>query len=172
MKIVILLNIITVILYANQNLDILITKAKKGDVGAISKLAYIYENGIGVKKDINKAFKLYQKASQMGDEDSKLALTLIELENSVNKSVSKKNIVTVKDKEFLFQDISKDDIKELIKKAKNRDKDALFALGVLYDNGYGVINQNKQKAISLYKKAYKLGSKKAKDILKLKKVIK
>ncbi len=37
------------------------------------------------------------------------------------------------------------------------DKDALFTLATIYENGLGSIKADKDKAISLYKKAAKLG---------------
>ena len=167
MRGLILISILSIFIFANEGIDKLVKEAKSGSVKAISKLAYSYENGIGVKKDLIKAKKLYEKASSMGDGDAKLALTLLELESKVNNSVSLTNSVTLKDKEYLFTDLTKEDITELIKKAKNSDKNALFSLGVLYENGYGIIKQDKKRAIALYKKAYKLGSKKAGNILKL-----
>jgi len=167
MKGLILVSVFVVFAFANERIDNLVKEAKSGNAEAISKLAYSFENGIGVKKDLLKARKFYQKAAKMGDSDAKLALTLIELESKVSKSVNLTNSVTLEDREFLFNDLSKEDVQELIKKAKNSDKSALFSLGVLYENGYGIIAQDKKRAIALYKKAYKLGSKKAENILRL-----
>jgi len=145
--------------------------AKDLNPSAIAKLAYNYENGIGVEKNLAKAKELYKKAAKLGDSDAKLALTLLELEEEVGKGVSVKNSVTLNDREYLFNDLKKEDIEELIEKAKKGDKDAIFSLGVLYENGYGLIKQDKKRAISLYKKAHRLGSKKATEILRLKGVI-
>lgn len=47
--------------------------AKKDNKGAIFQLGFIYEKGLGVKKDINKAIRLYKKAN------TKEALAQIEL---------------------------------------------------------------------------------------------
>jgi len=167
MKKIIVLITFSIYLFSNTNIKTLISAAKNGNINAISKLAYIYENGLGVKKDLNKAKLLYQKASELGDKDANLALTLLELENKVEKSVSLKNTITIQGKEFILTDIDKKDISELILKAKKGDKDALFALAVMYENGYGIVKANKQKAIALYKKAYEQGSKKAKNVLQL-----
>ncbi len=155
--------IVPVILFAD--LSSVIKKAKEGDVGSITKLAYIYENGVGVKKDITKAKKLYEKAANLGNKDANLALTLLNLEESVGKSVSIKNSVKTSYHEFLLNDFTKSDVLDIISKAKKGDSDALYTLGLLYESGYGVVEQDRDKAIALYKKAYQKGSIKAKNIL-------
>ncbi len=151
-------------IYANE-LTTLISKSKKGDIKSIFKLAYIYENGINVVKNENKAYKLYKKAAQMGDKDALIALSLLELKKDYkpsNKNI--KNKVTIKDNSS-FLELSEDEIKDLIIKSKRRDKDAIFILATLYENGFNNIKANKKRAILLYKKAKELGSKKAKSIL-------
>ncbi len=148
----------------SADLNTLIAKAKRGDVKAIFELAYIYENGLGVEKNSKKAYKLYQKAASMGDEDAMIALSLFELNN---KSVSHKNIsnkVLVKN-DGNFLKIDPNDLKELIERAKKNDKDALFTLATLYESGFNNVASDPKKAKALYKKAAKLGSKKAKDVL-------
>jgi len=171
MKRVILIFLLSICIYADVNIDSLEKEANKGSVKAILKLANIYENGIGVKKDLTKAKGLYLKAVKLGNSDAKLSIALVELERSVDRNVSLNNSVTLKDREHIFRDLTKDDIKDLIIKAKQGDKNAIFSLGVIYENGYGVVKQDKKRAISLYKKAYSLGSKKAESILELEGVI-
>lgn len=167
MRILNLILLSTIWLVSSVDIDKLVAGAKSGDVESITQLAYIYENGVDVKTDIIKAKKLYKKASSLGSEDAELSLTLLDLKNKVEKSVSIKNSVATKDKESLFTDIGVDDIGNMITKAKKGDKDALFSLAVMYDNGYGAIEPNKKRAISLYKKAYENGSIKAKEVLEL-----
>jgi len=142
----------------------LIEQAKKGDVRAIFQLAYSYENGLGVQKDEKKAYKLYQKAAKLGDEDAVIALSLFELEKNTisHKNISNKVVVKTNDN---FLQIEPSELKELIQKAKKGDKDALFTLATLYESGFNSVASNQKKAIALYKKAAKLGSQKAKDVL-------
>ncbi len=147
------------------DLSELINKAKAGDADSITKLAYIYENGLGVKKDISKAKDLYSKAAKLGSKDAEVSLSLIELENSVDKEVSIKNSVNISYNQDLLSSFSKIDLKNMIKKAKEGDRESLFSLAVLYENGFAGVKANRERAIGLYKKAYENGSMKAKNIL-------
>jgi len=149
----------------SADIENLITQAKKGNVGAIFKLAYAYENGLGVKKDEKKAYKLYQKAATLGDEDAKVALSLFELKNNVKSSKKISNKVVIQNSSNFFK-LEAAELQELIKKAKQNNKEALFTLGALYESGFSQVSPNPKKALSLYKKAAKLGSKKAKEALK------
>ena len=40
--------------------------ANKGDINALDGLGYLYERGLGCKKDIDKAIYYYQMAANMG----------------------------------------------------------------------------------------------------------
>ena len=163
----------TTIVFANNNLEELMQKAKGGDVQAIYQLGYIYENGIGVKADTQKAFKLYQKASQMGSSDAKLSLELMNLDKDIGKgSISQENRVIINSAgEQISTALSGRDLKEIVQAAKSGDKEALYTLGVMYENGFAPIKQNKQKAVMFYKKAAKAGSRKALKLLEFKKIL-
>jgi TPR repeat protein len=139
-------------------------QAKQGDVGAIFQLAYSYENGLGVQKDEKKAFKLYQKAASMGDEDAIIALSLFELETTSKAKQKISNKIHIKTESNFFQ-LEAQELEELIKKAKENDKEALFLLATLYENGCTSIASDEKKAVTLYKKAAKLGSQKAQKAL-------
>jgi len=167
-KILFLILINTIFIFASMNIESLKLAAKKGDVGAIMKLALMYETGRGVEKDIQKAIRYYRQASELGSEDAKLSISLLELEQNLDKrSVSLENKIEIKTKSGLRYELKVSDLKDVIKRAKNGDKDAFFTLATIYDNGYGDIKADKKRAIALYKKAASLGSKKAKHILLL-----
>ena len=51
MKKLILVSLLSLFLFSNENIDSLIKEAKAGKSEAIFKLAYYFENGINVKKD-------------------------------------------------------------------------------------------------------------------------
>ena len=167
MRFLISISLLSILLVANS-LDELKARAKSGDINALMKLAFKYENGEGVKQDLSLAKRYYSQAKELGSEDAKISLSLLEL--SSNSEVIKHitNNVKIKNITTLNYTIDIKDIKELINRAKKRDKDALFTLATLYDNGYGKLKADSKKAILLYKKAAKLGSKRAQDVLSLK----
>ncbi|MFA5920626.1 MAG: SEL1-like repeat protein [Methylococcaceae bacterium] len=49
-------------------------EAQKGDPDAQYELAYLYENGLSVPKDENKALELYQQAAAQGHPDAQTNL--------------------------------------------------------------------------------------------------
>jgi len=151
-----------------SNLDKLKEKAQAGDVNSIMQLALKYESGDGVAQDIEMAKKYYSQAKELGSEDAKISLSLLELSNNQEIFKHLTNNVSIKSTTNLNYTISIDDLKELIKKAKKNDKDALFTLATLYDNGYGDLKADPQKAMLLYKKSAKLGNKKAQELLIIK----
>ena len=164
-----ILLILPIFLFANANIDKLIENAKKGDSAAIFQLGYCYENGIDVKKDLTKAKELYKRAAKLGSQDAKITLGLMTLDDSVKsgKITHIQNSVKVKMKNDFDLSMSKEDLKELLQKAKSGDKDAIFAIGALYESGFGLIKQDREKAMVFYKKAASLGSQKAKKIILL-----
>ena len=164
---------LTTVIVAGNHLYELTQKAKSGDVHAIYQLGYIYENGIGVKTDTQKAFKLYRKASQMGSSDAKLSLELMNLDKDIGgSSISQENRVIINSAgEQISTALSGRDLKEIVQAAKSGDKEALYTLGVMYENGFAPIKQDKQKAVMFYKKAAKAGSRKALKLLEFKKVL-
>ena len=169
MKRVFLIIVVSMGLFARVDIAKLQQEAKAGNKEALMELGFIYETGDGVEKDIQKAKKYYSAAAELGNEDAQIALSLLQLSSNLDKkSVSLTNSVTIKGSKNLDVDIEIKDLKEVIKKAKQMDKEALLTLAVLYDNGHGEIKEDKKRAIALYKKAAKLGSKKAKNILAIK----
>ena len=153
--------------FSSINVEQLAQKAKSGDVNAIYQLGYCYENGIGVTVDNKKAFDLYNKAAHLGSEDAKLSLELMNLHNT-SKVRSKENqirIASIKD-EFSATLLASD-LKEIVTKARSGDKEALYTLGVMYENGIKPIKQDREKALLFYKKAAKAGSIKAKQVIEL-----
>ena len=152
-----------------SNLDELKKAGRDGNIDALIRLGYIYENGSGVKADLQKAIRYYRQAAELGSEDAKLALALLDLHSKINnRVVSLSNIVVIKGENKLTYKLSVSDLKNVLKRAKEGDKDAFFTLATIYDNGYGDIKADKERALALYKRAAKLGSKKAKSILLLK----
>ena len=169
MKKIVLSFILLITLAISLDLNKLIKEGKAGNVDALNQLGFMYENGNGVKQDIKKAIRYYRQAAELGSEDAKLALALLNLYEIINnpKSVSIDNSVVVKGNGTLEYKLSVSDLKGVLQRAKKGDSDALFTLATIYDNGYGDIKADKDKAIALYKKAAKLGSKKAKEFLQL-----
>ena len=161
-----LLSALTAIAFASVNIDKLKQEGKDGNKDALFQLGFIYENGNGVEADKDLALRYYRQAIELGSEDAKLALALLELDKKINKKkVSLSNSVKIKTVTGLNYQLSVDDLKETLKLAKKGDKEALFTLATLYDSGYGTIKADKKRALALYIKAAKLGSKKAKDRL-------
>jgi len=169
MKKIFVIIMLSMFSFGGANLDELKLKAKAGDKEALMQLGFMYENAKGVKKDLNLAKKYYSQAAELGSEDAQVALSLLIFSTTLDKSgVSVNNSVTVKDIGNLNLNLSANDLKETLKKAKELDKDALYTLAVIYDNGLGDIKRDFKRAIALYKKAAKLGSVKAQKVLELK----
>ena len=161
--------ILPIVIFAKVDIDKLIKDGKAGDKQALYQLGFMYENGMEVDKDLEKAKRYYRQAVELGSEDAKLSLSLMDLSIKLDKrKVSLSNSVTVKGSKSLDYKLSVSDLKAVLVRAKNRDKDAIFTLATIYDNGYGDIKADKTRAIALYKKAAALGSEKAKNILLLK----
>ena len=166
-KLFLTLSITAGLLFASS-IEELQQKAKSGDINALMQLGLKYESGDGVKQDLNLAKRYYSQAKELGSEDAKISLSLLELSNNSEVFKHLTNNVSINKTTVLDYSISVDDLKDLIKRAKKDDKDAIFTLATLYDNGYGSLKADSNKAILLYKKAAKLGSKKAKELLELK----
>ncbi|NPA28298.1 MAG: sel1 repeat family protein [Epsilonproteobacteria bacterium] len=167
MRVTILL-IISFIFLFSQNLEELKRLGEKGDINALTTLGMMYENGDGVEVNLDLAKRYYSQAAELGSEDAKIALALLLLDETIQKSVSLKNKVAVKGNEKLNIELSIEDLKEILNRAKKMDKDALFTLATIYENGIGDIKPDIKRALALYKKAAKLGSQKAKRVLELK----
>ncbi len=168
-KLVTLMLIIPLFLFAKIDIAKLVKEGKAGDKQALYQLGFMYENGMEVNQDLQKAKRYYRQAAELGSEDAKLSLDLMDLINKLDKrKVSLSNSVTVKALKGLDYKLSVSDLKAVVQRAKDRDKDALFTLATIYDNGYGDIKADKERAMALYQKAASLGSEKAKNILLLK----
>ena len=167
MRGIFILVLLSIFVFANEHIDNLIKLAKKGDSNAIYQLGYCFENGIDVKKDLKRAKELYQKAAKLGNQDAIVTLGLMNLDNNLQNTTHHNNSIKVKMKNDFSLNLTTKDLKELLKKAKSGDKDAIFTIGALYESGFGVIKQDREKAMVFYKKAASLGSKKAKEIILL-----
>ena len=160
--------ILSALLFGESKLKELMQKAKSGDVEAIYQLGYSYENGLGVQADKKKAIAFYKKAAQLGSDDAKLSLELIDLDDDLQRAKSLSNKVVINKKiRGLTTVLTKSDLKAIIKDAKKGDKEALFALAVMYENGVSPLKQDDKKALLLFRKAAKAGSKKALNVLNL-----
>ncbi len=168
-KVVSIILLLPVLIFAKIDIAKLVKEGKAGDKQALYQLGFMYENGMEVDKDLEKAKRYYRQAVELGSDDAKLSLSLMDLSSKLDKrKVSLSNSVTVKGSKSLDYELSVSDLKAVLIRAKNRDKDALFTLATIYDNGYGDIKADKARALALYKKAAALGSKKAENILLLK----
>jgi len=168
-RVIALILVLPILIFAKIDIDKLTKEGKTGNKQALYQLGFMYENGMEVNKDLQKAKRYYRQAAELGSEDAKLSLSLMDLSDKLDKrKVSLSNSVMVKGSKSLNYKLSVSDLKAVLERAKNRDKDALFTLATIYDNGYGDIKADSSRAIALYKKAAALGSEKAKNILLLK----
>ena len=144
--------------------------AAKGYSPALNKLGWFYHNGLAVDEDINKAFEYYTRAAAMNDSVAMVNLGNIYENNDFDedeidwKSAAKWYLKAAllgdvkgkfnyanclhygngvkRDREmayWLFLDV-----------AGRGDTDALFYLGLYYENGF-VVEKNIQKAVALYR---------------------
>ncbi len=127
-----------------SDLNVLTTKAQKGDVDAYTLIGETYLIGKGVPRDYKKAFEWF---SQAADQNNTRAMT--------NLGVMYYRGMGVK------QSYTKS--RELLEKAANHNNNAkdsgvayLF-LGGMYFRGEGV-EQNNTKAIQLFKKSCDIGT--------------
>jgi len=167
MKKFLLISALAVSLFAT-NIETLKKEAQNGDINSLMKLGLMYESGDGVKQDLKLAKRYYSQAKELGSEDAKISLSLLELSSNDEVIKHLSNNVSIKNVTGLSYSIDIKDVKELVARAKRDDKDALFTLATLYDNGYGELKADSKKALLLYKKASKLGSKKAQELLEIK----
>jgi len=126
------------IMKADLQLAQLVDKAGKGDVTAQKNLAKMLSDGISpLYKDITAAIKYYEMAAAKNDPESQRILGNI---------FSKQGAV-----------ISPKSAIEWYKKAvDNRDAQALYELGVLYEIGWGV-QEDMKRALELYTQSMELG---------------
>ncbi|SDL73539.1 caspase family protein [Aliiruegeria lutimaris] len=110
--------------------------ANRGDLRAIVSLAQLYENGLGVEKDMYEAFKLYERAAEGGSHDAMINLA-----------------VTLFEGEIVPKDESRG-IELLTRAAESGSAKATFNLGVLAQDG--VVGRPEQ-ALELFKRAARGG---------------
>ncbi len=111
--------------------------AKKGDPQAQYKLAYMYENGQGTEKDLNKATGWYKKAAKKRFPAAKMRLTYIDtLKNGFKPEKHNPWLAKLK------QD------------AGANDGESLFLLATMHRDGY-IVKKDLKRASSLFKRAIK-----------------
>ncbi|MGJ1421869.1 SEL1-like repeat protein [Sphingobacterium spiritivorum] len=140
--------------------------AMEDSAAAWNDIGYLYQNGIGYPKDIERAMVAYQKAAELGD-----GLALVNLGDlyfyghleqdydlalDYYKKAEKKRHPKVENlAEIYYQ---KKDYTNLLRYLRKDYGDTFSAIyyGILYDHGYGV-KQNAKKAIQYYEKAMSQG---------------
>lgn len=141
-------------------------EAANGNIKSINSLAFLYENGFGVKEDDQKAIDLYKVAAKKGSDAAERSLAGYYYRNK-NYSEAKfwlENLAKNGDNYGMFmlgdmyekgtggeQNYNKA-IQWYQKSANNSYLSSMFALGVLYENGRGV-SEDAEQAIYWYEKA-------------------
>ncbi len=111
--------------------------AKKGDAQAQYKLAFMYENGQGTEKDLNKAIGWYKKAAKKRFPAAKMRLTYIDtLKNGFKPEKHGPWLAKLK------QD------------AGANDGESLFLLASMHRDGY-IVKKDLKRSSSLFKRAIK-----------------
>ncbi|HED35462.1 MAG TPA: hypothetical protein ENJ08_14800 [Gammaproteobacteria bacterium] len=111
--------------------------AKKGDAQAQYKLAFMYENGQGTEKDLNKATGWYKKAAKKRFPAAKMRLTYIDtLKNGFKPEKHGPWLAKLK------QD------------AGANDGESLFLLASMHRDGY-IVKKDLKRSSSLFKRAIK-----------------
>ncbi|GAB5358773.1 hypothetical protein AAMO2058_000487500 [Amorphochlora amoebiformis] len=119
----------------------------KGSVDGFNLLAEAYLNGEGVEKDTKRAFDLY---TQSAAKDSSMAMACLAHCYLAGDGVQKDDLKAV----------------ELFRRAASlNEPDSIYNLGLCYLKGIGVREPNKDKALSLFKRAAELGQPLAKRFL-------
>ena len=120
--------------------------------GMFVMLGFMYEYGLGVKKDSSKARELYQKAPSIKPEEVFGTLAYFYLTGK-----------------FGIKEDYKKALEYAQKGAALNDASSLCIIGVMYENGIGV-TENMNKAIDYYRQAYANGNESAKKALERLKV--
>ena len=127
-----------------QALNIFYALAKKEDVRAQYNVALIYENGLGVEKDLPQAQLWYERAAKNGNASAQYNLGQM-------YHVAGEEDVHAYEKAKYWYD----------KAVNSGVKEAYNNLGALYLNGQGV-NKDEQKAFRFFQKGAKKGDEAAK----------
>jgi TPR repeat protein len=118
-----------------EKVALLQLESAKGNALAKYRLAFKYFKGVGVKKNTQKEFQLYMEAAKAGDADSMFEVAYI-LKNKDREEYDIKQAVQWYKKAIAAGNI-----------------DAIHNLGYLYDVGADDLEQDYQKAFTLYQKA-------------------
>gem|GEM_PF-285814 len=114
--------------------------AGMGNTYAMTVLAYLFEDGIGVDKNEAKAFEWYIKAAEAGDETAmRISADIYWSGQFVPKNEGKA-------------------VQWYIKAAGLGEANAMRSLGSLYANGLGGIAKDESKAVEWYRKAAEQGN--------------
>ncbi len=125
----------------NDDINELMKQVSIGNENAMKKLAYKYENGDGIERNLEKAYKIYN-----------------DLANNYEDFESKLNIAYMY---YFGNDYIKQDFNiafEKFNEIKNGDVDGsiLYYIGYMYDNGYGT-KKDEKLAFEYYKKSAEKG---------------
>lgn len=124
--------------------------AERGQADALFRLAAIYQNGLGVDKDEEKAFLLLTQAAENNHKKATLLLGSMYYKavtkTAVNNSISKQPLKDIQEKAFYWVN----------KAAEQGHLSALYCLGSMYMAGDGV-SKNRDKAMFLFIEAAESG---------------
>ncbi|VAW62451.1 hypothetical protein MNBD_GAMMA08-136 [hydrothermal vent metagenome] len=109
--------------------------AKKGDPQAQYKLANMYENGQGVKVDLNAAVEWYKKSAAQNYSAAKMRLTYVDIKTNGYQKTKHETW-----------------LKKLQSDAANNDGESLFLLATMHKTG-SVVKKDLNKSASLFKRA-------------------
>jgi|LSQX01.2.fsa_nt_gb TPR repeat protein len=165
MKKALLLSILFVLFGCNQQNtpDILPPHVSElisdGSGKSLYKVGAIYEEGDGVAVDLEKAVKWYYEASQKGSIDAHYAIwSLWEDFSGSNlnppfpmSQFKKSRILAIRGYEAIMPE--------------SNNPELYYRLGLLYDPGIGMDDQESQKSKQYLIKAAKMGHKEARDLL-------
>lgn len=118
--------------------------AEGGSASSQFVLAHCYAYGIDVRKSTQQAFKWATKSAKQNHPGGQFLLAELYLENKIDE------VIRIDKALYWFK-----------KAVKNRNEDAAFRLGILYEKGK-IVDKDKKTAIRWYKKAIELGSIQAK----------
>ena len=144
--------------------------AEQGHASAQYLLGMMYDDGDGVPEDDKEAMKWYRLASEQGHasaqyhlglmyddgdgvpEDDKEAMKWYKLAGEQGNVDAQKKV-----QEFQKKIAEQNELRELQARAKRGDADAQFSLGLMYDMGKGVSEDDKE-AVKWYKLAAEQGN--------------
>ena len=142
--------------------------------GAMNRMAYMYENGLGVEQDYAKAMEWYEKAAELGNIDGTYNIGLLYYKGEGveqdyakamewwEKAAESGDAQAANDIGMLYYSgmgVEQDYVKAMEwweKAAELGDAHAMYNIGWLYENGMGV-EQDSAKAEEWYDKAAEAG---------------